>query len=103
VYVVVGSTLASGEDGGVDSGLEVGLLVLSEEDETSSGTSEGLVASENGGGKVDQLFDHSLRRLVRDEDDETYVVVVTTSQYSKGEFWTLPATRPEMWAMSERR
>lgn len=33
----------------------------------------------------------------------THVVVVTTSQYSKGEFWTPAATRPEMWAMSERR
>lgn len=46
-HVVVGSTLASGEDGGVDSSLEVGLLVLSEEDETSSGSSESLVG---GGG-----------------------------------------------------
>lgn len=43
----MGSTLASGEDGGVDSSLNVGLLVLPEEDETSSGTSQGLVG---GGG-----------------------------------------------------
>jgi hypothetical protein len=43
-HVVVGSTLASGEDGGIDTGLEVSLLVLAEEDETGTGTTEGLVA-----------------------------------------------------------
>lgn len=31
---------------------------------------------------------------------EAHVVVVTTSQYSKGLFCTWAATRPEMWAMS---
>jgi hypothetical protein len=43
----VGTTLAGREDGGVDPRLEVGLLVLSEEDETGTGTTEGLVG---GGG-----------------------------------------------------
>lgn len=43
----MGSTLAGREDGGVDSGLEVGLLVLSEEDQTGSGSSKGLVAGKN--------------------------------------------------------
>lgn len=42
-YVVVGSTLAGGEDSLVNSLLHVGLLVLSEEDQTSSGTSQSLV------------------------------------------------------------
>jgi hypothetical protein len=40
----VGSTLTSREDGIVDALLNVGLLVLAEEDETSSGTTESLVA-----------------------------------------------------------
>jgi hypothetical protein len=48
-YVVVGSTLTSREDGSVDPSLDIGLLVLSEEDETSSGTSQSLV----GGGSDD--------------------------------------------------
>jgi hypothetical protein len=43
-YVVVRSTLASGEDGGIDPSLDIGLLVLSEEDETSSGTPQSLVS-----------------------------------------------------------
>jgi len=43
----VGSTLASWEDGRVDSSLEIGLLVLSEEDQPSSRSSEGLVAEES--------------------------------------------------------
>lgn len=45
-YVVVGSTLASGEDSKVDTGLEVGsvLEVLPEEDQTSTGATESLVA-----------------------------------------------------------
>lgn len=42
--VVVGSTLASREDGLVDSLFNIGLLVLSEEDQTSSGSSERLVS-----------------------------------------------------------
>ena len=49
----MGSTLASGEDGGVDSRLQVGLLVLSEEDQTGSGTSERLVR--RGGDDVAEL------------------------------------------------
>jgi len=51
--VVVGSTLASGEDGGVDTSLNVGLLVLSEENETGSGTTEGLVGG--GGNDITEL------------------------------------------------
>jgi hypothetical protein len=43
-HVVVRSTLASGEDGGVDPSLDIGLLVLSEKDETSSGTPQSLVS-----------------------------------------------------------
>jgi len=42
--VVVRSTLASREDGIVDTLLNVGLLVLAEEDETSTGTTKSLVA-----------------------------------------------------------
>jgi hypothetical protein len=48
-HVVVGSTLTSREDGLVDSLLHVRLLVLSEEDQTSTRTSQGLV----GGGADD--------------------------------------------------
>jgi len=49
----VGSTLASGEDGGVDPGLDIGFFVLSEEDETGSGTSQGLVSG--GGNDITEL------------------------------------------------
>lgn len=42
--VVVRSTLASREDGIVDTLLNIGLLVLAEEDETSTGTAKSLVA-----------------------------------------------------------
>lgn len=51
--VVVGSTLACGEDGSVDTGLEVLLLVLAEEDETGTRTTEGLVGG--GGDNVTEL------------------------------------------------
>jgi hypothetical protein len=40
----VRSTLASGEDGSVDPSLDIGLLVFSKEDETSSGTPQSLVS-----------------------------------------------------------
>lgn len=53
--VVVRSSLASGEDGVVDSLLHVGLLVLSEEDETSSGTTKSLVAIGNAMSDFDLL------------------------------------------------
>jgi hypothetical protein len=43
----VGTTLACREDGSVDPRLKVGLLVLTEEDEAGTGTTEGLVC---GGG-----------------------------------------------------
>jgi hypothetical protein len=49
----VGSTLASREDGSIDPGLHVRLLVLAEEDETSTGTTEGLVGG--GGDDVAEL------------------------------------------------
>ena len=62
-YVVVGSTLASGEDGRVDSSLEVGLLVLSEEDQTSSRSSEGLVA-----GEIEMRGDVEVRSQIPLED-----------------------------------
>lgn len=45
--VVVGAALAGGEDGVVDARLEVGLLVLPEEDQAGSGPAERLV---RGGG-----------------------------------------------------
>lgn len=47
------STLASGEDGSVDPSLNVGLLVLSEENETSSGTPQSLVGG--GGNDITEL------------------------------------------------
>jgi hypothetical protein len=50
----VGTTLASWEDGGVDPGLHVGLLILSEEDETGSGTPQSLVS---GGGNNVTVFE----------------------------------------------
>jgi hypothetical protein len=87
----VGSALTSREDGLVDSLFEIGLLVLSEEDETSSGTSKGLVADSG--------------KMVRGESREkpnyntritAYVVVVTTSQNSNGWFCSPAATNPEM-------
>lgn len=49
------STLASGEDGGVDSRFEIGLLVLSEEDKTGSGTPQSLVATREKQVAPDQL------------------------------------------------
>jgi len=47
-HVVVGSSLASGEDGVVDALLNVRLLGLVEEDESSTGSTEGLVAVVSG-------------------------------------------------------
>lgn len=44
-HVVVRSTLASRENRVVDALLDVRLLVLAEEDETSAGTAKGLVAA----------------------------------------------------------
>jgi hypothetical protein len=61
----VGTTLASGEDGGVDPGLHVGLLVFSEEDETGSGTPQGLVGG--GGDNVTVLE----RRVLLTGSNET--------------------------------
>lgn len=43
-HVVVGSTLTSREDGLVDTLFQIRLLVLSEEDQTGSRTSQGLVS-----------------------------------------------------------
>lgn len=63
--VVVGTTLTSREDGSVDTSLKVRFLVLSEEDETSSGTTEGLVGS--GGHDVTVLE----RRVLLGSSDET--------------------------------
>lgn len=63
--VVVGATLTSREDGSVDTSLKVRFLVLSEEDETSSGTTEGLVGS--GGHDVTVLE----RRVLLGSSDET--------------------------------
>lgn len=63
--VVVGTTLTGREHGSVDTSLEVGFLVLSEEDETSSGTTEGLVGS--GGHDVTVLE----RRVLLSSGDET--------------------------------
>jgi hypothetical protein len=53
----VRSTLASGEDGGVDPGLNVGLLVLAEEDETSTGTTQGLVTGNVSTGLI-RILEH---------------------------------------------
>lgn len=63
--VVVGTTLTGREHGSVDTSLEVGFLVLSEEDETSSGTTECLVGS--GGHDVTVLE----RRVLLGSGDET--------------------------------
>lgn len=51
--VVVGTTLASWEDSSVDPGLDIGLLVFPEEDETGSGTPQGLVGG--GGDDITEL------------------------------------------------
>lgn len=63
-HVVVGSTLASWEDGGVDSSLDVGLLVLSEENDTGSWASEGLV-----GGRGDNVTELEGRVLLASGDE----------------------------------
>lgn len=63
--VVVGSTLTSREDGLVDSLLHVRLLVLSEEDQTSPRTSQGLV-----GGSADDVTELE-RRILLTGGDET--------------------------------
>ena len=57
------STLASGEDGSVDPSLDIGLLVLSEEDETSSGTPQSLV-----GGGGDDITELEWRALFTSSD-----------------------------------
>ena len=64
-HVVVGTSLTSGEDGLVDPLLNVGLLVLSEEDQTSSGSSQSLVGG--GGDNVTEVE----RRAVLTGSDET--------------------------------
>ena len=91
----MGTALASGEDSIVYALLEVGGIfeVLAEEDETGTGTTEGLVT------RMARYNEFGRDGLIVD----TYVVVVTTSQYSKGLFCTWAATRPEMWAMSAMR
>lgn len=73
--VVVGSTLTCGEHGIIHTLLEVlaSLAILAEKDEASSGTTKRFVSR-----KV------LLRSLVISEIADTYVVVVTTSQYWKG-------------------
>jgi len=63
-HVVVWSTLASGEDGSVDPSLNIGLLVLSEEDETSSGTPQSLV-----GGGGDDVTELEWRALFTGSDE----------------------------------
>ena len=47
--VIVGTALASGEDGVIDALFEVLVLraVLAEEDETGTGATEGLVSEDN--------------------------------------------------------
>lgn len=60
----MGTTLACWEDGSVDPGLDIGLLVLSEEDETGSGTSEGLV-----GGSGDDITVLEWRALFTGSDE----------------------------------
>lgn len=62
-YVIVWSTLASWEDSGVDTGLDICLLVLSEEDHTSTRTSEGLV-----GGSSDDITEFEWRVLFTGSD-----------------------------------
>lgn len=71
-YVVVGSTLTSGEDGSVDSSFQIGLLVLSEEDDTSSGSSESLV-----GGRSDDVTVLEWRSLLTGSDKTRNVSHVT--------------------------
>lgn len=63
--VVVGTSLASRENGLVDPLLEVGFLVLSEEDHTGSGTTQGLVG---GGGDYITVVE---RRALLTGGDET--------------------------------
>lgn len=90
------ATLASGEDSHVDAVLNVlrSLTVLAEENETGTGSTECLVAAQ----------DNRVRNRISAEEvffsKKTYVVVVTTSQYSKGLSSSPVATRPLVWAIS---
>jgi hypothetical protein len=86
-HVVVGSTLASGEDSGVDPGLDVGLLVLPEEDETSSGTSESLVGG--GGNDITELE----RRALLTSGNETRDVSHIGKEVSSLSIGNLPQSR----------
>lgn len=63
-YVVVRTTLKSREDSVVDLLLHLGVLVLAEEDETSTRTTEGLVG---GGADKVTLVERVLLNLSRDE------------------------------------
>jgi hypothetical protein len=79
-YVVVGSTLTSGEDGGIDPSLDIGLLVFPEKDETSSGTSQSLV-----GGGSNNITELEWRALFT-SSDETGNVGKEVSSLSIGDF-----------------
>ena len=75
----MGSTLASREDGVINALLEVFriLEILPEEDETSTRTAKSFMTVKNYVKCTAAFQDVS-------EQKKTYVVVVTTSQYSKG-------------------
>ncbi len=89
--VIVGTTLAGGENSVVDTLLEVlcAFNVLAEEDETSAGSTEGLVTINW------QSISYSNKRRRR-----AHVVVVTTWQCSNGLANWPPAIKPDVWAMS---
>jgi hypothetical protein len=86
------STLAGREDGIIDALLEVFRVfkVLPEEDQTSTGSTEGFVA-----GIRSVLATKELT-----EFQSTHVVVVTTSQYWNGSFNSCAATSPLVCAIS---
>ncbi len=88
----MGTALAGGEDSIVYALLEVGGIfeVFAEEDETGTGTTEGLVT------RMARYNEFGRDGLIV----ETYVVVVTTSQYSNGLFSSCAATRPLVCAIS---
>lgn len=84
--MVVGATLASREDSLVDALLEVLMVraIFLEEDQTRSWATEGLVTKSNQSPSLDEKW----KRV------DAHVVVVTTSQYSKGLFNSCAAIKP---------
>lgn len=93
--MVVRATLASREDGLVDTLLEVLVVftAFSEENQTCSWATEGLVTKSTQSPNLDEKLNGG----------DTHVVVVTTSQWSNGLFNSCAAIKPLVWAISAIR